>query len=157
VSSIRPLERADAEACDAIVASLPYHFGDPEGRRACARAVRAGPGLVAVGDAGVVGFLTWRAWYERAVELTWMAVHADHRRAGVGGGLVEALAAELAGHSRYLLVTTLAASSDEPGVADGYAGTRRFYRRHGFEPVWEPVGWWNPANQAVLLVRALPG
>jgi len=45
--TIRPLEAADAEACDAIVASLPYHFGLEEGRRECAAAVRSQRGLVA--------------------------------------------------------------------------------------------------------------
>jgi hypothetical protein len=34
-------------------------------------------------------------------------------------------------------------------------GTRRFYERNGFEPVWEPAGWWDEDNQAVLMVRRL--
>ena len=38
--TIRPLEPADAPRCDAIVASLPYHFGDEQGREMCAAAVR---------------------------------------------------------------------------------------------------------------------
>jgi hypothetical protein len=28
---IRPLEVADAPACDAVIRSLPYHIGDPDG------------------------------------------------------------------------------------------------------------------------------
>jgi ribosomal protein S18 acetylase RimI-like enzyme len=155
VPSIRPLQPADAPACDAIVGSLPYHFGLEEGRRACARAVREEPGLVAVAESEVVGFLTWRAWFQEAVEVTWMAVHARHRRRGHGGALVERLAAGAAGRAGYLLVTTLSASSPEPGVADGYAGTRRFYERHGFRPLWEPAGWWSADNQALLLLRRL--
>jgi len=82
-----------------------------------------------------------------------MAVAADRRRQGVGGGLIEALAARLPPGARYLIVTTLAEKTPEPGVADGYAGTRRFYETHGFEPIWEPRGWWNDRNQAVLMVR----
>jgi hypothetical protein len=54
---IRPLRGADAERCDLIIASLPYHFGQDDGRRACAHAVRSQPGLVAVLDDTVVGFL----------------------------------------------------------------------------------------------------
>jgi ribosomal protein S18 acetylase RimI-like enzyme len=157
VPSIRPLQPADAAACDAIVASLPYHFGLEEGRQACARAVRSEPGLVAVEASEVVGFLTWRAWFEHALEITWMAVHAGRRRRGHGGALVERLAADSAGRAGYLLVTTLSASSAEPGVADGYAGTRRFYERHGFRPVWEPAGWWSADNQALLMLRPLAG
>lgn len=44
---VRALRPADAEACDAIVASLPYHFGQEDGRAECARKVRSQPGLVA--------------------------------------------------------------------------------------------------------------
>jgi ribosomal protein S18 acetylase RimI-like enzyme len=153
--SIRPLRPADAPACDAIVASLPYHFGDPYGRELCARAVRESSGLVAVDGAEVAGFMTWRAWYDSAVEITWMAVHADRRRRGIGGRLIDALATASSG--RHLVVTTLSESTQEPGVADGYAGTRAFYGAHGFEPVWEPAGWWNDENQAVLMIRVDAG
>ena len=38
---VRPLTAADAEACDAIVLSLPYHFGDEAGRADCAAAARS--------------------------------------------------------------------------------------------------------------------
>ena len=151
--SVRPLTPGDAEACDAIVASLPYHFGDANGRAACAEAVRTSAGLVCEAGGRVAGFLTWRSWYERAVEITWMAVSAERRRQGVGGALIEALAARLSPGARYLIVTTLAETTPEPGVADGYGGTRRFYEDHGFEPVWEPDGWWSDRNQAVLMIR----
>jgi GNAT superfamily N-acetyltransferase len=152
--TLRPLHPDDAEACDAIVASLPYHFGDPGGRAACARAVRESEGLVAVMGGEVAGFLTLNR-FEAAVEITWMAVHSDRRGRGIGRALLDRLAAELAGTARYLVVTTLSDSVPEPGVEDGYARTRRFYRRNGFEPVFEPSGWWRPDSQAVLMVRAV--
>jgi hypothetical protein len=31
--TIRPLEAADARACDEVIRSLPYHFGDEDGQR----------------------------------------------------------------------------------------------------------------------------
>jgi GNAT superfamily N-acetyltransferase len=151
--SVRPLTPGDAEACDVIVASLPYHFGDADGRAACAEAVRTSPGLVWVTGGRVAGFLTWRTWYGRAVEIAWMAVSADRRREGVGTALIEALAGGLPPGTRHLIVTTLAEITPEPGVLDGYAGTRRFYEKRGFEPVWEPHGWWSDRNQAVLMIR----
>ena len=150
---MRPLRPADAEACDAIVASLPYHFGDDTGRELCARAVRTSEGLVAEQDGEVVGFMAVRRWYGNAFEITWMAVHARWRRRGIGGRLLEHLAA--IADVRFLVVTTLSEASPEPGVEDSYAGTRAFYRRHGFRPVWEPQGWWSDDNQAVLMVRVL--
>lgn len=153
--ALRPLTPLDAAACDAIVASLPYHFGDEEGRAMCARAVRTSPGVVADADGVVVGFVTWKRWYGRSVEVTWMAVHAARRRQGIGGRLIEELAGSLAGGARFLVVTTLSEATPEPDEPDSYAGTRAFYRSHGFEPVWEPGGWWNDRNQAVLMVRVL--
>jgi hypothetical protein len=93
--SVRALTLEDAAACDAIVASLPYHFGLAAGRAACARAVRGQRGLTGIVAGEVTGFLTRRPW------------------------------------------------------------TRRFYRRNGFDPVWEPDGWWDGRNQAVLMLRPL--
>jgi GNAT superfamily N-acetyltransferase len=154
-ATIRPLTAADAGACDAIVASLPYHFGLAAGRAACARAVREQDGLVAADEGGVAGFLTWRPWFGAAREITWMAVNAKRRGTGLGRALLDRLAADSAPATRYLIVATLSEAVAEPGVEDGYERSRRFYRRNGFEPVWEPAGWWNAENQAVLMIRPL--
>ncbi|MGH3140433.1 MAG: GNAT family N-acetyltransferase [Gaiellales bacterium] len=154
---IRALDPLDAPACDAIVASLPYHFGDEQGREMCAAAVREQAGLVAVADGTPVAFVTWRPWYAAAIEVTWMAVHARERRRGIGRMLVDAFLASLGPDVRYAVVTTLSEATPEPGVEDGYAGTREFWQRCGFEPVWEPVGWWNEVNQAVVMIRPLNG
>ena len=153
---IRALNAADADACDAVIASLPYHFGDEGGRAECAEAVRTQRGLVAATDDGVVvGFITWVIPDGLAAELTWLAVEQGHRRAGIGGRLVDALVAELPAGTRYLAVTTLAEESEPDPPPDGYQTTRRFYRRHGFEPLWRPTGWWDDENQAELMIRDL--
>jgi GNAT superfamily N-acetyltransferase len=118
--------------------------------------VRSQDGLVAAVEGAVVGFCTWRPWYDRTREITWLAVHADVRRQGIGAALVERLAEACAADGvANLVVTTLAESVPEPGVTDGYAGTRRFYQNRGFEPLWEPDGWWTSENQAVLMLRRL--
>jgi hypothetical protein len=67
---IRPLWAADGPACDAIVASLPYHFGQADGRAEAAAKVRAQPGLVAVVDGAVVGFLTVERHFDQAAEVS---------------------------------------------------------------------------------------
>jgi GNAT superfamily N-acetyltransferase len=104
-----------------------------------------------------VAFVTWRPWYAASIEITWMAVHADERRHGIGRALVEVVVGEAGPSVRYAVVTTLSEATPEPGVDDVYAGTRRFWQGCGFEPVWDPAGWWNDVNQAVVMIRALNG
>jgi len=99
---IRPLEGDDAPTCDGVIRSLPYHFGDPDGRRECAEAVRASDGLVALRDDQVVGFLTVAHHFEAVSEITWMAVHARHRGQGIGRALVGRLTSRLRGEGRRL-------------------------------------------------------
>jgi ribosomal protein S18 acetylase RimI-like enzyme len=152
---VRPLRAEDAEACDRIVAGLPYHFGNAAGRRACAIAVRSQPGLAAVVDGAVAGFLTVQRHFEQAAEITWMAVDARHRRRGIGRALVERLCEDLAAEGRRLLLVLTVSPSDagwEP--PDGYQATRAFYRAMGFVLARDLPDLWE-ADTAVLLVRPL--
>lgn len=152
--TIRPLAPADAAACDAIILSLPYHFGNAAGRAECARAVREGDGLVAARDDRVVGFLTVAREHDRAAEITWLAVEHAARGQGIGRALVERLCVALRAEGRrLLLVMTLSSSYDEGDVPDGYARTRAFYRTLGFIEAKEFPDLW-PGNPAVLF--ALP-
>ena len=153
---IRPLAPADAEACDAIVLTLPYHFGNERGRTECARAVRSQEGLVAVEAGEVVGFLTLERHDPRSAEITWMAVRADRRRRGIGRRLVERAVDDLSCDGVELLsVLTLAESEPEERETDNYADTRAFYRRAGFVAVRELAleGW---DDRALMLVRSVP-
>ena len=95
--AIRQLVVSDADACDAIVSTLPYHFGDEEGRRECAAAIRAQRGLVAQGGGEVVGFLTLEPRFDECLEVTWMAVRADRRRQGIGRSLLDRVASDARG------------------------------------------------------------
>jgi ribosomal protein S18 acetylase RimI-like enzyme len=152
---IRALASADAEACDAVVASLPYHFGDPAGRAECARAVREQAGFVALDEGVVAGFLTVVRHDPRSAEISWMAVHADSRRQGHGRALVEEAARRLARDGVQLLcVLTLGPSAVERRESDNYADTRRFYDALGFVPLRElRLDGWN--SPALMLVRRL--
>jgi GNAT superfamily N-acetyltransferase len=150
--AIRDLEPRDADACDAIVAGLPEWFGNEQGIRDCARAVRSQAGLVATDETGVTGFLTWTHDRSGAVaEITWMAVRAMSRRRGIGrsliGALIERLRQEQVGR---LDVKTLS----ERATYAPYAETRGFYLANGFESVGE-LDIWDEDNPAVLLRRSL--
>jgi GNAT superfamily N-acetyltransferase len=153
--AIRGLAAADAPACDEIVRSLPYHFGDPDGRRECAAAVRRDAGLVAVRDGRVVGFLTVVHHFEATSEIIWMAVHAGHRARGIGRALIRRLTDQLRAEGRrLLLVLTMSSLEEEPGVTDGYQRTRAFYRAVGFLPARELPDLW-PGDKALLLAMPL--
>ena len=95
-TELRRLTTADAPACDAIIASLPYHFGQERGVEECAKAVRQQAGFVATIDGDVVGFLTFTNHWPESAEITWMAVSAEHRRRGIGRVLIEYALAGLA-------------------------------------------------------------
>lgn len=148
---IRSLELRDGAACDAIIASLPDWFGLEEGIRECAEAVRTQPGLVAeVGDE-VTGFLTIARPYPGTPQISWLAVHARHRRRGIGRALIMALSDRLRTHGdRLVLVETL---SDRRDPGPEYAETRAFYQAMGFIPVTEVRD--DPVNPIQLLVLPL--
>lgn len=153
---IRPLHTEDAERCDQIIASLPYHFGQEDGQRECADAVRGQPGLVAMLDHAVVGFLTVDRQFDQAAEITWMAVHARHRHQGVGRALIERLGQDLAAEGRrLLLVLTVSPSDPSEEPPDGYQATRAFYQAMGFILARDLPSLW-PNDTAVLLVKPLP-
>ena len=153
---IRPLAPDDAPACDAVLATLPYHFGNPVGIEACAAAVRTQRGWVADDAGTIIGFVTVEASTSETAEITWLAVHADHRRSGIGRRLVEQVVEVLTHEGAEMLcVMTLGPSVPEPGVADSYEGTRTFYRRVGFTAVKElALSTWSDGF-ALLLSRCL--
>ena len=151
---VRDLRVEDAVACDDVVRSLPYFFGSELGVAECTRAVRSQRGWIIETCGHVQGFLVVDYPLPGAPEITWMAVHADHRRHGLGRVLIEHAVDELAGVGAAVLsVLTLAASVPEAGM-DTYAGTRAFYKAMGFLAVREihPPGW---DSAALLLVRPL--
>jgi GNAT superfamily N-acetyltransferase len=155
VVHIRPLVATDGEACDHVVASLPYFFGQPAGIAACAEAVRSQRGWVAEAAGDIAGFITIEARFPESVEITWLAVRADRRRSGVGRMLVERAVRDARERDASLLMPeTVGPSEPEPGVTDGYGGTRAFYARLGFLPVKEVrlEGW---TDTALILARVM--
>jgi ribosomal protein S18 acetylase RimI-like enzyme len=154
--AVRELTAGDAETCDAIVASLPYHFGDEDGRRQCAAAVRSQRGLVAEDDGEVVGFVTVEPRFDVSAEVTWMAVRADRRRRGVGRALMDQVAhAAREEGRRFLLVLTVSPSDGPDEIPDGYQATRSFYEANGFVLVRDFPRFWESDDTPALMVRSL--
>jgi GNAT superfamily N-acetyltransferase len=153
--AIRQLAVSDAEACDAIVSTLPYHFGHEEGRRECAGAIRAQRGFVAEDGGEVVGFLTLESRFDECLEVTWMAVRADRRRQGVGRALLDRVASDAWAEGRqFLLVLTVSPSDGADEIPDGYQATRAFYEANGFILTRDFPGFWK-SDTPVLMLRPL--
>lgn len=153
--TIRQFVVSDADACDGIVATLPYHFGDEEGLRECATAVRSQQGLVAQDGGEVVAFLTLEPRFDECLEVTWMAVRADRRRQGIGHALLDRAASDARGRGRkFLLVLTVSPSDGPDEIPDGYQATRAFYEANGFILTRDFPGYWK-SDTPVLMVRPL--
>jgi ribosomal protein S18 acetylase RimI-like enzyme len=154
-AAIRRLILTDAEGCDAVLASLPYFFGDPDGIAQCHEAVRTERGFVAVDGNTVVGLITLTPHQPGSSEITWLAVHAGHRRGGIGRRLIDASVELLRSEGQQMLFVLTLGPSVPEDVDDGYEGTREFYRRCGFVGLREfGLRDWNDAY-ALVLVRAL--
>jgi GNAT superfamily N-acetyltransferase len=148
---VRSLQTGDAAACDGIIAALPDWFGDETGIRDCAAAVRTQRGFAATLDDAVIGFLTVTRPRPLVAEISWMAVHRDHRGQGHGRALIDALVQTLREDgTRFIAVKTLSDRDAYPP----YAETRRFYRAMGFMPLMD-LDIWGPENPALLFVRSL--
>jgi ribosomal protein S18 acetylase RimI-like enzyme len=151
---LAPLEARHAARCDEIVAALPAWFGNAEGIRQCAEAVRTQDGFVSLVDdrQTVAGFITWQMRFPQTAEITWLAIDAAHHRHGHGTALVDAVFDEVVGFDvRLLVVHTLSAASPDPF----YARTRRFWESESvrFIPAAERPELWGPENPALMLVR----
>ena len=86
---------------------------------------------------------------DTSAEITWLAVHADHRGSGLGTRLVDHLAAEMTAEGRRLLVVLTVSASDGPDeVEDGYDATRAFYRSAGFVEARDFAGLLGPGRHA---------
>jgi GNAT superfamily N-acetyltransferase len=115
-----------------------------------AHAVRNEFGYVAVQGGMCIGFATYRPSDDHeTAELTWVGVHPEFHRRGVGRGLVEAIERKLNRIGcKSLEVYTVAATVEyEP-----YALTRSFYHAIGFNDISvEPKGF--PSGDDKLLLR----
>ena len=147
---IREIAAGDREEIDSIARALHPTWFTKRALEDIAHAVQTQNGYVAVDDGRCVGFGTYMPTSNpKTAELTWIGVHPDLHRRGVGRRLVNALERELAGKGyEWLEVSTVAETEDyEP-----YARTRSFYHAVGFiDLAVESKGW--PSGDDRLLLR----
>jgi ribosomal protein S18 acetylase RimI-like enzyme len=142
--------------CLDVIRSLPEWYGYEGALEEVAAALETQQGFVATEGAVVTGFVAIKPCYDESLEITYLAVHADHRRSGVGRSLVGAVAdyARERGVSSVCLLTLGPTS----GSAH-YAETVRFYQAIGFWRTKELYlsSWGNaPTLVMVAPVEQLP-
>jgi len=150
--SVTPLDPGQAAVCEAIGRALPAWFGIEEGLQELRHAAETQPGFTVVEGGTTVGFITCIRHFPETWEITWLAVHPDHHRRGLGRRLVEAVVDRCreAGAST-LLVKTLADSHPSPA----YARTRAFYRAMGFTRLQVFPDLWGPDNPCLLMAKVI--
>jgi GNAT superfamily N-acetyltransferase len=152
-TTIRRLTLEDAPACDDIILASPGFFADPTGIQNAAADVREHEGWVSEDVGAVTGFLTLAWPFPETAEISWLAVHPNHRRGGRGRMLVEQAAARALQNGARTLYLFTSTSTDPRGV-NGYEGTRQFYAAVGFVRLWagRQIGW---SEDSLLMARWL--
>jgi ribosomal protein S18 acetylase RimI-like enzyme len=117
------------EQCLDVIRSLPEWYGYEGAEADVARALASQRGFVAIEGEAAAGFVAIAPAYEESLEITYLAVHADHRRSGLGRALVSAVA-DFARRENYASVCLLTLGPSSASTY--YAETVRFYEAIGF-------------------------
>jgi ribosomal protein S18 acetylase RimI-like enzyme len=149
---IRPMQRGEDAACEAILRALPEWFGIEEALASYVRDLRVLETWVVDAGGTVVGFLTVKQYGRWSAEIKVMAVAPEAHGRGHGRGLMESAEHVLRARGvEFLEVRTL--SPLRPDAH--YERTRGFYERVGFRPL-EETDDWGDANPCLVMVKHLP-
>ena len=127
---IVPLHERYAESCVEVVRTLPDWFGYPGALDDVGKAVQTQAGFVALDASNeTVGFVSVTPNFHECLEITYLAIRADHRREGFGRALVKSVRDHaLATGSQSVCLLTLGPSAD----STPYRDTVAFYESVGF-------------------------
>jgi len=149
---IRQIIQEDHVTIVAMAKLLPQWFTE-FGVQQIARDLQTQNGLVALEDENIAGFVTYSITVDETIaELTWIAVHPNLHRKGIGRSLVEALEEVVVGLGVSALEVSTVADSVE---YEPYARTRTFYHALGFSDVRVDRGWYPSGDDRLLLRKVL--
>lgn len=127
---IVPLHERYAESCVEVVRTLPEWFSYPGALDDVGKAAASQEGFVALDASNeTVGFVAVKANFHECLEITYLAIRADHRREGLGRALVKSVRDHaLSAGSQSVCLLTLGLSAD----SEPYRDTVAFYESVGF-------------------------
>ena len=142
-----------APLCEAVLRSLPSWFGIEEALQMYARDSALLPGFAIAEDhAQIVGFISLKQHFPASWDVHCLAVHADARNQGRGRPLLAHAERWLVDRgARWLQVKTIAALNPDAG----YAQTRAFYERLGFDSLEVFPDLWSPRNPCLQMIKRL--
>ena len=156
MSSVRPANPTDADACVAVLALLADYF-TPDTHEKLRTAMSSHRAWIAEEDGeqrGVIGFVVAERRYPPSAEITYAAVAPGHQGLGIGTQLVDRALLDLAADGVQVVeVKTLDASAGyEP-----YVATRGFWEGRGFVQIdcIDPLPGWQPGNPSAIYVAAI--
>jgi ribosomal protein S18 acetylase RimI-like enzyme len=148
---IRSLAPGEADACEAILRSLPEWFGIEEAIVQYRRDLEVMDVFVAESQTEIVGFLALRRHNEYSAEIHVIAIRGEYHRRGIGRALIRHVETLLRYEStEFLAVKTLGPSREN----EAYARTRSFYAALGFRPL-EETSLWGEGNPCLIMVKHL--
>jgi ribosomal protein S18 acetylase RimI-like enzyme len=149
---IRRIIQEDHTAIVEMAKALHQWFTEL-GVQQIAKDLQSQEGLVALEDESTVGFVTYVVTVdEKAAELTWIAVHPEFHRKGIGRCLVKALEEALVKLGLLALEVSTVADSVE---YESYARTRSFYHALGFLDIRVDRKWYPSGDDRLLLRKPL--
>jgi GNAT superfamily N-acetyltransferase len=141
-----------ATQCEAVLRSLPAWFGIEASLLMYARDSALLPGFAMAHGARLTGFISLQRHFDASWEVHCIAVHADARGHGHGRALLAHAERWLVDQgANWLQVKTIAASRPHAG----YAQTRAFYERLGFDSLEVFAELWSPTNPCLQMIKRL--
>jgi ribosomal protein S18 acetylase RimI-like enzyme len=149
---IRRLRPEDFGSIVEIARGLPQWFTE-SGIQEITRDIQTHEGFVALDEERVVGFATFTLLSDtKTAELSWIGVHPQLHRKGIGRTLVNAVEGDLLQRGFLSLEVSTVARTVE---YEPYARTQRFYYAVGFSDLRIDKGWYPSGDDRLLLSKQL--
>lgn len=149
--TIHLLNASESEqVCRALTLSLPEYFGIQEANERYAKGVRELITFGAKFNGIYAGLISLEMPFPNNANIYWMAVKKEYHGQGIGCSLLKYAETYCSKQCTSMTVETLSPVEEDPNYIKTYA----FYRRNGFEPLFE-LNTYGPDFKMVYLYKNL--